>query len=243
MGLRRVALTLVLAVASTMVGLVVAGPAHAMSPCMNEPPPDWCTDPGPGLNDPTGDFSSARRGPAGLTVIGSASDPNGGPVSVDITVNGVYQGTVLANQSYQTFYSTVPVHTAGTSVCATARNIGLGSDTLLGCKSVSVKISPFGSLDVLSGSSTGVIVTGWAVDPDTSSAITVKVVVNAVSHGPYTANLYRFDLGTVANQGYGYYHGYNLSVATPLMAELNRICVVAVNVGAGSDTTVGCKDM
>lgn len=238
MRIRRAAVTLALAVASTAAGLVMAGPAHALPPCMNNPPPDWCF-PDQDLNDPSGTFTTATQGPNGITVIGSATDPNGGPVSVDITVGGVHQGTVVANQPYNTFYATVPVTVAGSSVCATALNIGLGSNTSLGCKALTVRISPFGALDVASLGAGQAQVTGWAVDPNTASSISVNVITNGVTHGPYVANLYRPDIDSAA-PGYGYNHGYNLSVPIVAMTELNSVCVVALNVGVGGNTSLGC---
>lgn len=239
MTLKRLVLALALASASMVVGVVAANPAYAMSPCQSDNPPDWCFTSGGSLHDPTGTFSSASRGPAGLTVIGSATDRDGGPVSVDITVNGVVEGTVVANGTGGTFYATVPVTVEGSSVCATARNIGLGSDVSLGCKDLSVKISPFGALDVASMSPGAMQVTGWAVDPDTSNSIYVNVITNGVTYGPYLANLYRTDseVYPIANQGYGYNHGYSLSVPAVNNGELNNVCVVALNVGLGSNTT------
>ncbi len=242
MRFRRAALTLALAVGTAGLGLVTASPAQALSPCMNPDPPEWCFDDGT-TNNPTGTFTSVTRVPSGLTVKGSATDPNGGPVSVDIMVGTVRLGTVVANQTGSTFNATVPVTVEGTSVCAIARNIGLGSDTTLGCKAFSVRTSPYGALEVASIGGGAYQVTGWAVDPDTSSSISVKVIANFDTFGPYVANLYRPDLSLSGSQGYGYYHGYNLSVTPNIWTtEFNSVCVVAVNVGAGSDTQLGCAN-
>ena len=88
---------------------------------------------------------------------------------------------------------------------------------------------PYGALDAPSFASASVRVTGWAGDPNTSSPIDVIVTVDGVVAGRATAGLYRAANG---------YRGFDLTVpASPASAQ---VCVTGVNVGRGSDATLGC---
>ncbi|PVU82118.1 hypothetical protein DDP54_02830 [Cellulomonas sp. WB94] len=125
-------------------------------------------------------------------------------------------------------------------VCVTAVNVGTGGDVSLGCRSVVVPGgSPLGRVDAVTGASGGVSVSGWVVDPDTSSSSYVWVDVDGRGQ-PVLAGLLRADVGA-AFPGYGDAHGFaGLVNAVP---GAHRVCVTAVNVGTGGDVSLGCRSV
>ncbi|HEX2383471.1 MAG TPA: hypothetical protein VHI95_12590 [Acidimicrobiales bacterium] len=90
-------------------------------------------------------------------------------------------------------------------------------------------MDPSGALDAPSFGTAAVRVTGWAGDPNVNAPIDVIVTLDGVVVSRATAGLYRADVG---------YRGFDISVpASPATAE---VCVTAVNVGWGSDASIGC---
>lgn len=123
-------------------------------------------------------------------------------------------------------------------VCITALNVGLGSDTSLGCGEVDELIgSPIGSLDVATGGLGIVNVAGWALDPETGDPIDVHVYVDG--HGTATtAADERSDVGD-AFPGYGSDHGFSLSLgAAP---GSHQVCAYGINVDVGANSLLGCR--
>jgi hypothetical protein len=101
--------------------------------------------------------------------------------------------------------------------------------------------SPFGSgFDRLAAVHGGIEVAGWAIDPDTTGAIKVRVSVDGSTTKDVLADGARYDVAA-ANPGYGGGHGF----ATTLSAApgTHRVCVTALNVGAGTDTALGCSSV
>ncbi|MFE9093243.1 hypothetical protein [Streptomyces sp. NPDC007264] len=231
-----------LAAALTSIALLVlptATTAHAASPCTSDNPPDWCfEEPGDWMYDPTGTLSSAVRSPGGVTVSGHAVDPDGGPVTVGITVGGALVGSLTADQS-GAFSGFVSVPTATGTVCAVATNIGMGVDAGIGCSSLTVGHDPIGGLDVYTGNGTSVILKGWTLDPDTTDPIQVTVNYAGTDYGPFTANVSRPDVAT-AHPGYGAYHGYEITFTPPVLYGCNfAFQVKSLNVGGGTDSYPG----
>jgi hypothetical protein len=99
--------------------------------------------------------------------------------------------------------------------------------------------TPFGSLDDAAATPTGVHVAGWAIDPDTTAPINVRVSVDGAPVAVAGANGARPDVGA-QYPGYGSAHGYALDVrAAP---GTHSVCAYAVNVAAGGrDTQLGCR--
>ncbi|MGI8807191.1 MAG: DNRLRE domain-containing protein [Acidimicrobiales bacterium] len=96
----------------------------------------------------------------------------------------------------------------------------------------------FGYLDLVYPFVGGVVVQGWAIDPDTSAPIAVLVYADGVYVEALVAGTSRPDLGPF---GYGNNHGfYDFA---PVAAGSHNVCVYAVNVGAGSNPypLMGCK--
>jgi hypothetical protein len=126
------------------------------------------------------------------------------------------------------------------TVCVSAVNVGDGSDTALGCRSTTVSTGPpFGSLDVVTTAIGSVTVRGWAIDPDTTSPITVHVYIDGGAVA-LTANGNRPDVGQ-AHPLYGSNHGYSATLAAG--GGSHTVCAYGINVGAGTNPQLGCRSV
>jgi hypothetical protein len=122
-----------------------------------------------------------------------------------------------------------------------------GSNKQIGCKDVYVSPDPFGNLDSVTPVDGGVQVSGWAIDPDTTSPIRVDVyggdggATPGVNPGEkFTANVSRPDVGRVYPR-YGDLHGYAGFFA--LKSGQQTVCAYAINASGtpGSNKKIGCK--
>jgi hypothetical protein len=99
--------------------------------------------------------------------------------------------------------------------------------------------APFGSLDVVRAQPGGALVSGWAIDPNTTAPINVHVYVDGKVVRGLVANIARSDLARTY-PGRGIDHGYSTSVT--MAAGTHTVCVYAINVGAGAgNPQLGCK--
>ncbi|WP_426623244.1 hypothetical protein ACPPVW_11430 [Leifsonia sp. McL0607] len=98
--------------------------------------------------------------------------------------------------------------------------------------------NPFGNVEQITGSPGKVQVSGWALDPDSSSPITVHVYVGAVGT-PMQADLSRADVAA-AYPGLGDQHGFTATVPVTQTGP-QQVCVYAINVGRGGNTVLGCQ--
>lgn len=97
--------------------------------------------------------------------------------------------------------------------------------------------SPSGYVDVVTGGADSVRVQGWTSDWNTRNPIDVVVMINGVwAPGVFTANLPRTDVA--ARYGRGANFGYDVTLPAP--AGALSVCVVALNVGRGENTVLGC---
>jgi hypothetical protein len=96
--------------------------------------------------------------------------------------------------------------------------------------------SPIGQVENLQPLPGGVGIWGWAVDTDTTDPITMNVTVDGALVQQTPANGPRADVNSWFNLGPD--HGFSLNV--PTSPGAHNVCVVAVNVGAGSDRQFGC---
>lgn len=99
--------------------------------------------------------------------------------------------------------------------------------------------TPFGSWDGHSTTSRGLTVSGWIIDPETSSPLTVRVAVDGVETS-VVADVDRPDVAA-AFPGYGSRHGF--AVTIPATGGAHAVCVRATNVGEGADRLLGCRWM
>ncbi len=203
-------------------------------------------------SDPFGNVDSVTVGPGRVTVAGWAIDPDTtGPIIVQVYLDrSSYRmawadmdrpdvGAVFpeAGPSHG-FDISLPASPGPHEVCVYAINVGPGVTTPLRCAGVVVPgADPLGRVEAFGSSPGRVTVSGWALDPDTTAPIIVQMYVDGAANTMAWASLDRPDVGAVF-PGYGSGHGFALSMAAP--AGSRRVCVYAVNVGAGSSVGLGC---
>jgi hypothetical protein len=201
--------------------------------------------------DPTGSFDSVGVG-TGINVQGWALDADStGDIDVHAYVNGVFAGAATANQarpdvdaifpgngSTHGFSFTVPAQQGTQNVCLYAINAGAGTNTQIGCRTVTSNRAPLGFVDSVRAVTGGVTVAGWAIDPDTVGAIEVHTYIDGIGAGGTVANGNRPDLlGPFPL--YGASHGYTATYAAP--PGVHNVCTYGINVGAGANVQLGCR--
>ncbi|MEV4687627.1 hypothetical protein [Microbacterium sp. LWH3-1.2] len=201
--------------------------------------------------DPVGALESVIAQPGGIQVKGWALDPN---THASIGVH-VYRGSAATALDASAARQDLPAKYAdlGTAhgfdgrigapagksqVCAYGLNTGFGSNSLLGCRTVTVMSgSPFGGIDVTTQSGS-VRLRGWTIDPDTVDAIPVHVYIDGKPQA-ITAEAQRGDVGAVY-PGYGPLHG--IDATFDLSAGRHTLCAYGINTAAGSNALLGCAD-
>jgi hypothetical protein len=207
-----------------------------------------------GTGSPVGSFDQlGTAGPTTLTVSGWTVDPDtSGSIPVDVYVDG-HGARYTANASRPDIAAAFPgqgpshgfnlsiLTTPGThTVCAYAINTGFGSNTVLGCRTITMPSgSPKGSADSIVAGHQKVTVAGWALDPDTTASIPVAIYVGSAGAW-YTANGTRADIAG-AFPGYGPAHGFTQTIAAP--AGTTNVCVYAINQGPGTNTLLRCQSV
>jgi hypothetical protein len=199
--------------------------------------------------NPTGSIDSVSVSGTSVVVGGWANDPDGsGPSTVTVavtsagfddpaSVTAVAQISrpdvaaalgVPANRGYGVSVPDIGPGTHG--VCVGVHNQNFGADVLIGCQTITViDHRPTGSVDSVTPVAGGFGVAGWMADPDAATSVTVRVVVDGVTHAT-VANLSRPDVG--AATPYGSNRGFGAQV-TGLSAGLHTVCVVATDIGGG----------
>lgn len=210
-----------------------------------------------------GAFDSAVPDPHGVRVRGWVDDPvrTGGTYAITATVDGLRlgrQGNGVARpdvaragfQRASGFDFVVPTTGAGTRrVCLTAAHVSYEGTSDLGCRSVTFAAgTPQGALDVVTSSPGRIEVRGWSFDtdaPDRSTALVVTALAdyedNATSIATLVADQPRPDVNRVKKVGGD--HGFSASITTDSAIGSQTVCVIAVNVGAGSDRALGCRQV
>jgi cell wall-associated NlpC family hydrolase len=97
--------------------------------------------------------------------------------------------------------------------------------------------NPHGHLDSLTRKGAVASFRGWAADPDMSGTVRVVLTVDRTPIRSLLANQSRADVGA-AFPKFGSKRGYSGSVALP--AGNHSVCLVAGDLGSGSDTRLGC---
>lgn len=207
---------------------------------------------------PVGNLEAVTASNGSVTVSGWALDPDtADPVSVHLyvgatgtarTADGARQDIATVYPAYGArhgFSATLTSASGPQSVCAYAINVAVGGNVLLGCKDVQVGAPadkgriPFGNLEAVVANGSSAVVSGWALDPDTTSPINVHVYVGSVGTA-YTADGNRPDVGA-AYAGMGSRHGFAETVSLP--AGTSTVCVYAINDGSGGNVQLGCRDV
>ena len=210
-------------------------------------------DTDPNAGDPFGQIDAASGGPSRVTASGWAIDPDtSSAILVQMYVDGRANALTWANLPRPDVGAAFPaagpnhgytVAMAATpgrhTVCLYAINTGPGASRTLGCRAVTAASSdPFGQIDAAGGGPSRVTASGWAIDPDTSSAILVQMYVDGRANALTWANLPRPDVGA-AFPAAGPNHGYTVAMAaTP---GRHTVCLYAINTGPGASRQLGCR--
>ncbi len=128
-------------------------------------------------------------------------------------------------------------------VCLYAINIGEGSNRPLGCRDVTLSPGhPFGSLDAVEGLPHAVRIRGWAIDPDTSAPVEVRISVDGGFVASIRADRPRPDVGA-AYPAHGPNRGFSADVIAP--PGMRDVCVRAINTGGttGDSPRLGCRSV
>ncbi|WIE81155.1 GH25 family lysozyme [Curtobacterium sp. MCSS17_016] len=204
---------------------------------------------------PHGALDTAKVTAAGVTISGWAIDPNTtSPISVQAKVDGQIMQTLTASATRNDvarvypgagakhgFTGTVTAPVGKHTICVTGVNVGAGANATVGsCKTVTISASsPHGALDTAKVTAAGVTIGGWAIDPNTTSPIKVHANVDGRTVQTLTASTTRNDVARAYPKS-GAKHGFTGTVPVP--AGKHTICTTGVNVGAGTNATVGtCK--
>jgi GH25 family lysozyme M1 (1,4-beta-N-acetylmuramidase) len=201
--------------------------------------------------NPFGSLDGAQRLAGSIRVRGWAIDPDTtGPIPVHVYVDGRIAGTGTADaprgdvgRAYpgwgaaHGFDLDVPVTPGDHTVCVYGINRGSGTvNPLLGCRLVTG--DPFGALDEITPRPGGAVVTGWAVDPDTTSPIDVHVYVDGRGWAVGRADRHRPDVAQALSTGSA--HGYAVPLAG-LPPGTREVCTYGINVGSGANSLLGCR--
>lgn len=211
-----------------------------------------------GQVSPIGDVNSVVATVGGAAIGGWAFDPDtSDPIQVQIHVDGVYHSAIVANQNRPdvaaVFPGRGPNHGYSTSialagglhsVCIYGVNVGPGSNSLIGCRSVSVAqtgSNPQGGVNEMNITSTrdGVFIRGFVFDADTTAPILADVWVNGAYRTTLVADGDRPDV-QAAFPAQGAKHGFSTTIGLGLGS--NQVCVYGINVGGGTiNTLLECR--
>ncbi len=228
--------------------------------CKTVTVPNGSTAPTEQGRAPIGALESVTAVTDGIAVKGWAIDPDtAASINVHVYVNS--SGTAHAANGERLdiaakypgygaahgFTAKRPAKPGTYKVCAYAINTAAGGHTMIGCKSIVVEAAPIpdqgrrpiGNAELIKASADGISVGGWAIDPDTRASIPVHVYVGAAGTA-YVANKDRPDIGA-AYPTYGSAHGFSEKVAAK--PGNHRVCIYAINTGAGGHTLLKCQDV
>ncbi|MGY1987006.1 hypothetical protein ACI792_12330 [Blastococcus sp. SYSU DS0669] len=218
---------------------------------------DWFTStqaPGESAWQPLGalDSVTARTGNQ-VDIRGWAVDPDTtAPISVHVYVDGQLQGSVTADARRDDVAAALPAwggahgyeRTIGVTqgiheVCVYAINVGaFAPNTKLGCRTVDTRGLPLGSIDAAVLREGQGELTGWALDPDSSSPTAVHVYVNGAWATQALADQPRPDVAE-AYPAAGTARGFRIPV--PLQPGRNEVCLFAINSPSGGhNPQLGC---
>lgn len=187
-------------------------------------------------------------------LVGWTIDPDTtASINARVTVDGTTAATVLAaaprpkvNAAYPTYHGwhgfdvRVPLSDGTHQVCVVAVNVRDGEDTSLTCVSMVSANQPVGAITSATYQSGKLLVSGWALDPNTRDAVSVQLSLDTHSAGTVTASGAAAGLpDTYAT--YGSQHGF--AAQLPVSPGKHSVCATVSNIGVGSDTSVGCASV
>jgi hypothetical protein len=206
------------------------------------------------IPSPVGAVQSVTRAPGGIRIKGYALDydAGSGPISIRVSVDGS-STTHTADDANTTSGSQFPafgnyhgfnifrsVASGSRTVCVTGVNTGPGADAAIDpCATYTIDGDPVGDVLAIRRAPGGARVTGWALDPDTSSAINVQIKVDGVVVATVAANDASSSIPTTWSE-WGTAHGFTQIVPVTSGAT-STVCATAVNVSGGTSQSIGCS--
>ena len=199
---------------------------------------------------PAAAITSLTPGPTGLSVHGWAFDPDTGkPITARLTVDGGAATTITADHNGKSgsayrgrqFNHYVALTSGTHKVCVVAVNVLYGThNSSAVCRTVALALNPLGTYASIGRAkgSDDVLVTGWALDPDTTRAIRVAVTVDGDPAGSIVAGAVN-EASAKAYPHFGDKHGISSAIATD--AGEHTVCLTAQNVSGGKNLSLGCK--
>jgi hypothetical protein len=196
---------------------------------------------------PTASLLTITATSTGASVTGWATDPDtSAAISARITVDGRTKSTVVAkaagsSHSGHNFAATVPMTSGRHTVCAIGLNVLYGhANSSASCRTITLALKPLGKFEKLARAtgSNNLAVTGWTLDPDTTSPLSVVVTVDGRSGATVRAATARAD---VARSYPASGAGHGISSTIVATEGEHTVCLTAKNVGGGSDLSLGCK--
>jgi len=185
--------------------------------------------------------------PGQVRLAGWVKDPDtDAPVQIRVSSGSVSRTlTANLNRSDVGAYAydvTLDVPGGVQQACVRAMNAsGPGTDQVLGCTTLNLPTGgPEGSVDFLAGNSNSILVSGWAVDPDTAAPTQVHIYVDGVGRVVNADVPGRTDLPYFAR--YGDAHGFNAVI--PASPGAHQVCVYGINIaGSGSNREFKCQNV
>lgn len=192
-------------------------------------------------HQPAGALTSVADSAAGgLHVTGWAVDADStAGLTVELAVDGTVT-SVVTDPTDHSFSADLPASLGTHDVCATAVNAGPGTDVDLGCLTATVvDHNPQGQLEQASDSTDlSLVVSGWAFDVDSSSAVQVVVTVDGTV--TTTTQATSADSSTTLARTAVATQPSAFTVELPVGTGTHEVCATAVNVGPGTDSDLGC---
>lgn len=137
------------------------------------------------------------------------------------------------------FDLTVPTANGRHLVCVSAQDVDGGVDVLLGCAVVTTTNKvPFGAVDTLQATATGIHVAGWTIDPDTRDPIDVHVYIDAAGY-PVRADRSRPDVDAAFHMGAA--HGFDVNL--PVAQGPHTVCIYPINSPSGANPPLVCRQV
>jgi hypothetical protein len=179
----------------------------------------------------------------GFFVQGMSRDANlvpNGPVTLEL--DGAAFGSFPTDGSGRFVAGKVGVGGGNHQLCMVYRRRTDGVDVRSDCRNVGVPgSSPGGFLDLVQQNGGDVYMAGWAYDPETTSPIEVHITYDGIRSYRANNGLHRPDVAAALLPGYGANYGYDF--ATNIPAGNHTLCAVGINVGGGSNTYLGCRNL
>lgn len=186
---------------------------------------------------------TVQRLPAGLSISGWALDTDtDAPVTVQVAIDGQTVLTAPASRAGTTWKTAFPAFPSGHGfltirkltpgahkVCVTAVNVSgtAGTTQSLGCRSIVYSNNAAAVTRAVTRGTSGVTISGWAHDPDSTASVDVRLRVDGRIVGTVRANLSSASF-VARHPGYGALHGFRKTLSLP--RGKHTFCSQAYNV-------------